>query len=128
MDSTGEMKQSRIFAQLTGRGSNKRPLDDAKAAASEKSAIGIASSLELWSCTQTCRAFLRGRCLKDNDTTRPTGDPILCSKTHDKPKGEVKCCSTLSMDDALFHKSFTKCRYKMIGEECQYICSNEEVM
>ena len=53
---------------------------------------------------------------------------MQCSETHDKPKGEVKCCSILSSDDVLFHKSFTKCRYKMIGEERQYICSNEEVM
>ena len=52
---------------------------------------------------------------------------MQCSETHDKPKGEVKCCSILSSDDVLFHKSFTKCRYKMIGEECQYIYSNEEV-
>ena len=101
---------------------------NSQAAASEKSAIGIATSLELHSCTQVCRAFFRGRCLKDNDTTRPVGDPMRYSETHDKPKGEVKCCSILPMDDALFHKSFTKCRYKMIGEECQYICSNEEVM
>ena len=104
MDSTGAMKQSRIFAQITGRGP-KRPLDDTQAAASEKSAIGIATSLELHSCTQVCRAFFRGRCLKDNDTTRPIGDPMRYSETHDKPKGEVKCCSILSMDDALFHTS-----------------------
>ena len=93
MDSTGEMKQSRIFAQLTGRGSNKRPLDDAKAAASEKSAACILATFEVRACTQVCRAFIRGRCLKSNDRNLPVGDPMRCLEAHDKPKGEVKCCS-----------------------------------
>ena len=127
MDSTGEIKQTRVYAQFKERGS-KRPLDATKAAASEKSAACILATFEVRACTQVCRAFIRGRCLKSNDVNLPVGDPMRCLEAHDKPKGEVKCCSILSPGDALFHKSFTKCRYKMIGEECQYICSNEEVM
>ena len=39
MDSTGEMKQTRIYAQFTERGS-KRSLDATKAAASEVGGVG----------------------------------------------------------------------------------------
>jgi len=24
-----------------------------------------------------------------------------------------------------YHKNFTKCRYKLIGEPCHYMCNNE---
>ena len=50
---------------------------------------------------------------------------MLCRETHDRPKGEIKCCSILDPGDPLYHKNFTTCRAKMVGEECQYICSNE---
>ena len=71
---------------------------------------------------------MRGRCLKSNDVNLPAGDPTRCMEAHDKPKGEVKCCSILSPGDPLYNKHFTTCRAKMVGEECQYICSAQDGM
>ena len=53
---------------------------------------------------------------------------MRCREHHDRPKGEVKCCSILDSADPLYHKNFTYCRAKMAGEECQYICSAQEDM
>ena len=64
------------------------------------------------------RAFVRGRCLKSNDTSLSPSDPMLCREMHDRPKGEVKCCSVLTPDDPLYNKHFRTCRAKMAGEEC----------
>ena len=88
------------------------------------SAASILASFELHDCTQVCRAFARGRCLKSNDPN----DPMRCREHHDRPKGEVKCCSILDSDDPLYNKNFTACRAKMAGEECQYICSAQEAV
>ena len=50
---------------------------------------------------------------------------FACRPLH---KGEIKCSSILTPNDVLYNKYFTKCRYISMGEECQYICKNEEVM
>ena len=55
----------------------------------------------------------------------PVGDPRRCYEEHDKPKSEVRCCSTLAPGDEYYHVKFTKCRYKKIDEPCQYMCNNE---
>ena len=47
------------------------------------------------------------------------------TQEHDKPKSEVRCCSILAPGDEYYHVKFTKCRYKMINEPCQYMCNNE---
>ena len=122
------MQQTSVYARFKERSgrSSKRPLeDDAKVALSESSAASISATFELHACAQACRSFVRGRCLKSNDVNLPPGDPTRCMEAHDKPKGEVKCCSILVPGDPLYHKNFTTCRAKMVGEECQYICSNE---
>ena len=76
MDSAGEMKQTDAHARRSGRQSSKRPReddakDDAKVARSESSAASILATFELHDCTQVCRAFMRGRCLKSNDASLP---------------------------------------------------------
>ena len=104
----------------------KRPLETSKEEANAKSAAGIAASYEMHHCIQVCRAFVRGRCVKHHEASLPVGDPRRCYEQHDKPKGEIKCCSTLAPSgDEYYNWHFTKCRYKMIGEKCQYMCNNE---
>ena len=67
-------------------------------------------------CVQTCRAFVRGRCLKTNIEA----DPLKCTEAHDKPKSEVTCCSMLKPGDPLYSRGFTKCRLLAFGKECEY--------
>ena len=71
---------------------------------------------------------MRGRCLKSNDASLSPSDPMRCREYHDRPKGEIKCCSILDPGDPLYNKHFTSCRAKMAGEECQYICSAQEAV
>ena len=123
------MKPTDTHARLSDRRGLKRDRrDDAttdeKAARSASSAASIFASFEMHDCAQVCRAFARGRCLKSNDPS----DPTRCREHHDRPKGEVKCCSILDSDDPLYNKNFTACRAKMAGEECQYICSAQEAV
>ena len=113
-------------AKRTAHGT-KRALDASKEEDNDKlkSASGIAASYEMHHCVQNCRAFERGRCIKHHDISLPVGDPRRCFEQHDRPKNQIKCCSTLVPGDEFYHKNFTKCRYKLIGEPCQYMCNNE---
>ena len=124
MDSQGVQRTSPLYDRAMAQGT-KRPIDSAKEAAEAKSAAGIATASEMHHCIQVCRAFERGRCVKHHEIGLPVGDPRRCSEEHDKPKSEIKCCSILVPGDEYYHKHFTKCRYKLIGEPCQYICNNE---
>ena len=131
MDSEGKVQKTEYHARSmvqeskrTAHGT-KRALDASKEEAKLKSASGIAAHYEMHSCVQNCRAFERGRCIKHHDSSLPVGDPRRCFEQHDRPKNQIKCCSTLVPGDEFYHRNFTKCRYKMIGEPCQYMCNNE---
>ena len=119
-----EQKASRNSAQYTSR-APKHPREDdersvSRAEKAGKATTTITAAFEISNCLQVCRTFIRGRCIKSNDTTLAVGDPRRCTEMHDKPKSEIKCCSILKLNDELYHKGFTKCRYQMIGEECEY--------
>ena len=130
MDSQGVQRTSafydRAMAQAVfGLQGTKRPIDTDKEEAKAKSAASIAAAYEMHHCVQVCRAFERGRCVKHHEASLLVGDPRRCSEEHDKPKSEIKCCSILVPGDEYYHERFTKCRYKSIGEPCQYMCNNE---
>ena len=74
---------------------------------------------------QVCRAFERGRCIKYHDNSLPIGHPRRCTETHDRDKSTIECCSILEPGHKFYSRHFTKCRYKKIGEQCQYNCKNE---
>ena len=123
------MKQTDAYVRVAGSRGLKRTWNDdslagEKAARSANSAASVLASFELHDCAQVCRAFTRGRCLKSNDPN----DLTRCREYHDKPKGEVKCCSIFDPADPLYNKNFAYCRAKMAGEECQYICSAQDGM
>jgi hypothetical protein len=127
MDSDGERQQSAIYHQAIAKMSRgaKRALDTDKEDVRAKSAEAVKDLLDIHATMQVCRAFERGRCVKYHDARLPVGDPRRCAEEHDRPKSEIKCCSTHVPGDKYYHKHFTKCRYKLIGEPCQYMCNNE---
>ena len=130
MDSDGEQQQSAIYHRavaMMSRGA-KRALDTDKEEVRAKSAEAIKNLSDIHAAVQVCRAFERGRCVKYHDAQLPVGDPRRCSEEHDKPKSEIKCCSTHVPGDKYYNRHFTKCRYKLIGETCQYMCNNETLM
>ena len=130
MDSEGVQRTSATYDRAMARMSQgtKRPLDTAKEVAKANSAATASAAFDLHHVIQVCRAFERGRCVKHHETSLPVGDPRRCCEQHDKPKSEIKCCSILVPEDEYYHKHFTKCRYKLIGEPCQYMCNNETLM
>ena len=45
-----------------------------------------------------------------------------------RPKNKIECCSILEPGHKFYSRHFhhlPRCRYKKIGEECEYICKNE---
>ena len=111
MDSEGKVQMTEYHARSmvqearrTAHGT-KRALDASKEEAKMKSASGIAAHYEMHSCVQNCRAFERGRCIKHHDSSLPAGDPRRCFEQHDKPKNQIKCCSTLVPGDEFYHKT-----------------------
>ena len=89
----GQQKESsNVYFNSLGPRKRTRGVDDEKSSAraekASKTMVAIRSKFEM-DCVQlqTCRAFVRGRCLKTN----LKDDPLQCGQTHDKPKNEVIC-------------------------------------
>ena len=128
MGSDGEQQQSAVYHRaiaMMSRGEKRRALDTGQEEVRAKSAAAIKEVSDIYSTMQVCRAFERGRCVKYHDARLPVGDPRRCAEWHDKSKSEIKCCSTHVPGDKFYNRHFTKCRYKLIGEPCQYMCNNE---
>ena len=130
MDNEGVRKADRDgmigFGASAPRGT-KRAIDVEKELKNASSVAGVQASFELTECIQTCRAFQAGRCIKYHDDSLPDGHARKCPETHDMAKKEIKCCSILEPGDRHYKKGFRTCRYKIIGEPCQYICSSNEM-
>ena len=125
MGGDGELKPSRKVYQHSLRAPKRphpwetvHPSDEKATATAEKASKSIAavSAAFEMDCVQTCRAFIHGRCLKDNDATRLPGDPMRCTEIHDKSENQARCCFVLKSSDPLYHKSFTKCRSIAYGK------------
>ena len=124
MDSNGVTQPSGNWAQKQGRVA-KRGVDETKKQAGVLAAAGVQGSFDLSNTIQICRAFERGRCIKYHGPELAIGHPRRCMEPHDRDKKTIDCCSILEPGHEYYSRHFTKCRYKKIGEPCQYNCKNE---
>ena len=124
MDSNGVTQPSGNWAQQQGRVA-KRGVDETKKQAGVLAAAGVQGGFDLNNTIQTCRAFVRGRCIKYHGPELAIGHPRRCMEPHDRDKKTIDCCSILEPGHEYYSRHFTKCRYKKIGEPCQYNCKNE---